>query len=276
MPELRILDQMYPITETFVDGLWICRSDELDCESSDPDLEKARDGFGLAAMSRIGGIKGKSRHMLRVERFMRRIAAVARAAGKPERPVRNVIPADLSNEEACFRARIMLEELFEMVVDGLGVDIAVSGIGRIDFGCLEFTKVRRIDPLATLDGACDVFVTTTGTLSCLGIKDEEALRRVDENNLTKFGPGSYIRPDGKLVKSSDFVPVVLDDLVVRRTRWVVRTESELGATVRLALTALDCDCRYDPECNPATFWVTTCLGKAQIMAIEGVLDCLLA
>jgi hypothetical protein len=204
MSQLRIHDQVYECRDE--DGLVVCDELGIRCKEEELDIAIAR------------FVDGKSVHQCRVERFMRRIEAMAQEKHLPPdkmRPVRYFVPEDLSDVEAEHWARIMLEEMLEMVRKGLGVDVVFPADMNHDVSIeqLVFRKVRKINPVQILDGACDVFVTTTGTLSCCGLKDEEALRRVDENNLTKFGPGAVIREDGKLVKAPDFVGVVLEDLI---------------------------------------------------------------
>ncbi|RME74113.1 MAG: hypothetical protein D6785_16225, partial [Planctomycetota bacterium] len=56
------------------------------------------------------------------------------------------------------------------------------------------------------DGCADIMVVTTGTLSACGISDIPLQEEVDQNNLSKFGPGGYEREDGKWVKPPDHKP----------------------------------------------------------------------
>lgn len=96
------------------------------------------------------------------------------------------------------------------------------------------------DPVGVLDGACDMFVTVCGfmqKLESLGYNVEEALKRVTENNLSKYIPYTednlkvypkntyeieinqkynvivYKNEDGKVLKPVLFQSVSIDDLV---------------------------------------------------------------
>jgi len=97
--------------------------------------------------------------------------------------------------------------------------------------------VENSDPVETLDGAVDSFVTVVGQLQKLeaaGFNVQEALARVCANNLSKFPLatesaqydeaftlnlnieyGRYVIKDenNKIRKPSNFVPVDLSDLV---------------------------------------------------------------
>lgn len=96
------------------------------------------------------------------------------------------------------------------------------------------------DSVELLDGICDSFVTLAGLMQMadkMGFKVDEALQRVNENNLSKFIP--YASPEivilpqgwnmdnnkeynmlvikdenGKIRKPPSFVPVQIDDLAV--------------------------------------------------------------
>jgi predicted HAD superfamily Cof-like phosphohydrolase len=111
-----------------------------------------------------------------------------------------------SAAERILRANLIYEEAME-TIEALGVDFI--------FGQLIDAGEEHYDPKAVLDGACDIAVVTNGTLLCCGLhtKFAEALKRVDENNLTKVGPGFTLREDGKYQKPPNYVPVVLDDLI---------------------------------------------------------------
>ena len=116
------------------------------------------------------------------------------------------------------RAKLMFEELME-TLDGLGVRLQVSakdgdvGLSLNDpdgkLGALPnfyFTVYNKqqeeylVDMVQVVDGCCDLRVTTTGTLSAVGVKDIPVQLAVDKSNLEKFGPGGYRRDDGKWMK----------------------------------------------------------------------------
>jgi phosphoribosyl-ATP pyrophosphohydrolase len=97
------------------------------------------------------------------------------------------------------------------------------------------TAVENKDDVELLYGACDLFVTVAGLLQKLesaGFKVEEAMKRVNKNNLSKFAKSPKSAPeeavmvihhpehnvyvfkniDGKIIKPTNFVPVTLKDL----------------------------------------------------------------
>lgn len=110
------------------------------------------------------------------------------------------------------RATLLLEECIE-TIEALGVRVCavtsegplipIAGEGRCDF---DFSCDGLCDIVGVADGCADVSVIATGTLVACGIPDKALLEAVDENNLAKFGPGSYVRADGKLVKPPGHKP----------------------------------------------------------------------
>ena len=191
---LRIHDQIYETT--LVSGYVQCL--ELGIRCHEDDL--------VGEVDKI--VAGRSVHQCRVDRLMRRIEAFVGKHGP-----RYSLVDDLSDAEAEFRAKLMLEEMLELVIGGLGVDITVIGEKIMGVEDLVLTKRRKVDLLAVLDGVCDVSVTAVGTASCCGLGVESALSAVDENNLTKLGKGAWAREDGKIMKPPGFVPVDLTKFV---------------------------------------------------------------
>lgn len=135
-------------------------------------------------MSRAIQEQFQTPHQLRIEEFMRR-------AGQ-ELPGSPVIP---SEEVRILRARLILEEAFETISAGLGVDIWIAnGEGKLpvpwSHGIKEVTLYvnthRPPDLKEIADGCADISVVTIGTLSACGIKDKPLLEEVDRSNLAKF------------------------------------------------------------------------------------------
>lgn len=150
----------------------------------------------------------RSEHQKRVDKFM-----VLAGQDVPDEPI-FIVPSD---EIRILRAKLILEEAIETIYNGLGVMITVSSTNYPNVpepnhwlvepeDKFEFQIAGRYDPIETIDGCCDIKVVTTGTLSALGIPDEPFQKEVDENNLAKFGPGSYRREDGKWIKPPDHKP----------------------------------------------------------------------
>lgn len=109
-------------------------------------------------------------------------------------------------EERILRAKLIYEEALE-TIEALGVDFVLGKF--INGGDVHY------NPEKILDGACDLAVVTNGTLIACGLQSvyEEALERVDQNNLTKVGPGAVWREDGKMLKPPGYKPVELKDLI---------------------------------------------------------------
>lgn len=131
----------------------------------------------------------KTEHQLRIEKFMR-------LAGQqvPARPIM------CQSETLRLRANLILEEALE-TIEAMGFQVILKPFdGGIEVG----PQVREPDIVKVVDGCGDLSVVTIGTLSALGVSDKPVLEAVDENNLSKFGPGSYRREsDGKWMKPPD-------------------------------------------------------------------------
>lgn len=100
------------------------------------------------------------------------------------------------------RAKLILEETVELI-HGLGFDI-VNG----QEGALTVSKNHSRPPnlAEIIDGVCDVRVVTTGTLLACGVPPDYFQDLVDDNNLEKFGPGSYKNEYGKWIKPPSHRP----------------------------------------------------------------------
>jgi len=114
----------------------------------------------------------------------------------------------LTSSTRLLRARLIYEEAMETVA-ALGCVVHTdledgTSTVHLDSGPYEDSPAKFCE---IVDGCCDISVVTIGTLSAMGVPDEPVLRLVDENNLSKFGPGHSYREDGKLIKPADFVPV---------------------------------------------------------------------
>ena len=105
------------------------------------------------------------------------------------------------------RAKLILEEAME-TIDALGVTVYLdSEDGRwIEYEDLFLDPDAEPDLVEIADGCADISVVTTGTLVACGIPDRNLLELVDNNNLAKFGPGGYLREDGKWIKPPDHEP----------------------------------------------------------------------
>lgn len=143
--------------------------------------------LGLWICSKCGQYEdhsGSTPHQQRIEEFMDAISH--QVCDQPYMP-----PLEVRK----FRARIMLEEMLELINDGLGLGIQTFVNEDCDHGPVVnkgryffFELAKGPSLLEIADGAADVSVTTIGTLSTCGIRDKELLELVDQNNLDKVKP----------------------------------------------------------------------------------------
>lgn len=151
--------------------------------------------------------KDKTEHYERVENFHR-------LAGQP-RPVHIIIPEE---ERRILRAKLILEEAIE-TIEALGIDIWIEPyydepmdveMKNIVF---EPSTTRKPDIEEIIDGCCDIIYVTTGTLIEMGVPDKPFQEEIDENNLSKFDDGWYKREDGKIMKSPNWKPPKIKELL---------------------------------------------------------------
>lgn len=143
----------------------------------------------------------KSEHQQRIEQFMK--------LANQQVPDKPIVP---SAEVRLLRAKLIFEEALETIC-ALGFNVKLRG-EYVFIGFVDFHTIDRDLTLAEIaDGCCDLSVVSIGTLSACGIPDGPVLREVDSNNLAKFGPGSSIREDGKLIKPPTHKPPSLDIII---------------------------------------------------------------
>lgn len=79
---------------------------------------------------------------------------------------------------------------------------------------VEFLEaVCERDAVATLDALCDLVYVAVGMAVRFGWDFDEAFKRVHHSNMTKIINGTVLREDGKILKSRDYRPPKLGDLV---------------------------------------------------------------
>jgi len=133
----------------------------------------------------------KSPHQQRVELFMAKAGQAV-----PDRPT---VPDEATRR---LRANLILEEALE-TIEALGFQVTLKPFdGEIEVG----PQVRDPDLEKVVDGCADTIVVTTGTLSAFGVADVAVQAEVDNNNLSKFGPGGHRREDGKWIKPPTWTP----------------------------------------------------------------------
>lgn len=130
-------------------------------------------------------------HQDRVKEFM--------VLAKQETPDKPTVPSDKVLE---LRAKLMLEELFELLgAMGITVINTNQDTNILDYKNLLISRNDYpVDIVEVADGLADESVVLYGTAVAFGIDMKPLVEEVDNNNLAKFGPGHYIREDGKLMK----------------------------------------------------------------------------
>lgn len=136
----------------------------------------------------------RSLHQQKVDTFMR--------LGGQELPEQPTMPGD---DVRLLRARLIMEEAMETIEKGLGIKVSTRG-AEFTYDEITFHACGTPDLVELVDGCADLRVVTTGCLSSAGIADSHIQDLVDENNLAKFGPGSYRREDGKIMKPPGHKP----------------------------------------------------------------------
>lgn len=146
----------------------------------------------------------KSDHQRRVEKMMR--------LASQEVPSLPTMPDEKTRR---FRAKMILEEALE-TVHGLGFNVKLPpGERVVTEECYELSSDGHLPPdlIEIVDGCADIRVVTTGTLSACGVADGVVQFEVDQNNLGKFGPGSYKREDGKWMKPPGHKPPRIAEII---------------------------------------------------------------
>ena len=166
----------------------------------------------------------RTQHQLNVEAFM--------SFAQQDIPPAPVVPDESIR---VLRAKLILEEALE-TIRGLGLDVMlpidVCDVGddgvKIYADDVQFMRGPMPNLAEIVDGCCDLKVVTTGTLSACGIPDDEFQEAVDQNNLAKFGPGGYRRPDGKWVKPPNHKPPDIAGLLEQLRRERCQPQAEHG------------------------------------------------
>lgn len=83
-------------------------------------------------------------------------------------------------------AQLLLSEVLEYVIKGLGVTPEINGVKITDADSLHYHAERTPDQTEMLDGLSDVAYTMYWNSNCFGLPLEAAYELVCDNNLEKF------------------------------------------------------------------------------------------
>jgi predicted HAD superfamily Cof-like phosphohydrolase len=112
-------------------------------------------------------------------------------------------------ETRLLRARLILEEALETIVDGLGVQITPRVIASIEgLHDLEMQVVGPGDLVALADGTADLKVVVYGTDNAAGINAPAVFEEVMDSNMSKTYPDGSVKRNehGKVIKPDHYRP----------------------------------------------------------------------
>lgn len=127
-----------------------------------------------------------------------------------------------SLDDRKLRAKLILEEVFELINRGLGLDVYLKPkdhyldpLSSADFD-LSLTENGGSDIVEAMDGAADLFwVGVAGTSIIFGCQLEPVLNEVNRSNASKFIDG-HRREDGKWVKGPSYTPADVQSVLLDR------------------------------------------------------------
>lgn len=99
------------------------------------------------------------------------------------------IPSEFTEGDEAHRklgAQLLLSEVLEYVVHGLGVTPEFKGVKITDPNALEYHVETKPDQKEMLDGLSDVAYTMYWNSNCFGLPLDAAYELVCDNNLEKF------------------------------------------------------------------------------------------
>lgn len=117
-------------------------------------------------------------------------------AAKQEVPKKPTIPDENTR---ILRGRLLMEEVWEHI-EGLGLSVFAEDGSEVFLNNLTFKNTKQPDLVEIIDGVGDIKVIVNGTANSCGVDLEEVDIAIYETNMAKFGPGGYMREDGKWIK----------------------------------------------------------------------------
>ncbi len=158
-------------------------------------------------------------------------------------------PTPIDLETAKLRANLILEEAFETITKGLGLDIHL-GVGEEDSVYISernlkndihlcYFKNKEVDLVELADGLADLhYVAYCGTAAASGIDMEPIFQEVDDSNKSKLWTAEelvqgkldyptatahpykdrfiFIREDGKFIKSPSYRPADIKSIIEKQ------------------------------------------------------------
>lgn len=112
------------------------------------------------------------------------------------------VPTIPNEETLKLRANLLLEEVFEFV-DGLGFELTLNG-AKIQTSDFILKRVKDANIVDMADAIGDISYINYGNALTLGLDMEPIENAIHSANMKKFGPGSWKREDGKIMKPADW------------------------------------------------------------------------
>lgn len=110
-------------------------------------------------------------------------------AGQPLATSFDVVANPPPDQRRTLGAQLLLSEVLEYVIHGLGVTPTVNGVAITDPNAIEYSATEKsVEPLEMIDGLADVAYTMYWNSTAFGVPLEEAFELVCDNNLEKFVP----------------------------------------------------------------------------------------
>jgi len=124
-----------------------------------------------------------------------------------------------SEQDRMLRAKLIIEEAFELINKGLGIEVSNFGhfLNPNDF---KYIITGEADPVESLDGAADLYWVGVGGVSVIfGAHLDSVLDEVDRSNQSKFIDG-HRREDGKWIKGPSYSQADIKSVLRDRVRPV--------------------------------------------------------
>lgn len=139
----------------------------------------------------------KSQHQLQGEEFIRR-------AGKIEFPKTPRMPPPKTRK---LLADLVLEETVEKI-NALGFRVEMTTNGLKNLPCKDKESFKEV-----IDACGDIMFVVRQTLSACGVHDEILDREICRSNMTRFKPGYTFAENGKLMRSPDWEPPNISQVI---------------------------------------------------------------
>lgn len=115
-------------------------------------------------------------------------------------------PGEIELETLALRKELIKEEFNETIeaIDNAGVELITED------------KIAPATLAKIADGALDLTWVCLGTLHNLGVDPVPIWEEIKRTNMAKFGPGSWRREDGKLMKPPGWTPPDVAGLISKQ------------------------------------------------------------